>query len=424
MKVMIIGGGGREHAMAWQIAQFKTIEKVWVAPGNAGTAQEAKIENVAIAVTDIKALIAHAQQHRIDLTLIGPEAPLAAGIVDQFTEQNLNCFGPTQQAAQLEASKAYSKDFMQQHGIPTARYQNFTDYTQAAEYIKQQPLPIVVKAAGLAAGKGVVIAHTHQQALNTAEEMLSGNAFDGAGREIVVEEFLQGEEASFIAVCDGQQALALASSQDHKARDDGDQGPNTGGMGAYSPAPCVTPEIHDRIMTEVIQPTLQGMVEQGTPYRGFLYAGLMLLPNGELRVLEFNCRLGDPETQPLMMRLKTNLAEICLAAIQGTLQQSVLQWEARTALGVVMAAGGYPQQYQTGDVITGLDTINDFNVKVFHAGTKLDEAQQIQTNGGRVLCVTALGETLSSAQAAAYRTVKQIHWPHAFFRTDIGAKVF
>ena len=420
MNVLIVGSGGREHAMAWQVTQFHPIKHVFVAPGNAGTALETNVTNVDIAVTDIKALINFATQEKIDLTIIGPEAPLAVGIVDQFEQAGLACFGPNQQAAQLEASKAFSKHFMARHHIPTARYQTFTDYQQAADYINQQSTPLVIKADGLAAGKGVVIAQTKEEALTTAQRMLTGETLSGAGTQIVVEEFLAGEEISFIAVCDGEHVLPLATSQDHKARDNGDQGPNTGGMGAYSPAPCVNTNIHEKIMQQVIHPTLNGLAADGIVYKGFLYAGLMLLPNGELRVLEFNCRLGDPETEPLMMRLKTSLAVICLAAVKGQLNHIQCQWDQRTALGVVMAAGGYPLEYQRGDVITGLDQVEDSNLKVFHAGTVLNQKNQVLTNGGRILCVTALGDTVTNAQQAAYMAVKKIHWQKVYFRTDIG----
>ena len=420
MKVLIIGGGGREHAMAWQIAQSPHITQLFVAPGNAGTQLETKVDNVNIDSNDIPALIDFAKKQAITLTIVGPEAPLATGIVDQFEGAHLACFGPTRAAAQLESSKAYSKDFMKRHAIPSADYQSFTAYEAAAHYISQQNMPIVIKADGLAAGKGVVIAHSEHEALQTARQFLAGECLSGAGHQIVVEEYLVGEEASFIAVCDGEHVLALASSQDHKARDNNDQGPNTGGMGAYSPAPCVSAELHERIMQEVMYPTVQGLAAEGISYRGFLYAGLMLLPDGQLRVLEFNCRLGDPETQVLMLRLKSNLAEICSAAMRSELDRIALQWDPRTALGVVMAAGGYPQQYDTGDVITGLEQIQGPHIKVFHAGTKLTADQQVLTQGGRVLCVTALGDNVQQAQQQAYAAVHKVQWRNAYYRTDIG----
>ncbi len=421
MKILIVGSGGREHALAWKVKQSRKVEKVFVAPGNAGTALETGVENVAIAATDILGLLVFARQEQIDLTIVGPEVPLTMGIVDSFIQAGLQCFGPTAQAAQLEGSKSFCKDFMVRYNIPTAKYQSFTDQDQAIAYIKAQGVPIVVKADGLAAGKGVVVAQTEQEAINAVEDMLSGNVFGSAGSRVVIEEFLQGEEASFIVIADGKQALAMATSQDHKARDNGDQGPNTGGMGAYSPAPVVTPEIHQRVMQEVIAPTLQGMAEDGNPYTGFLYAGLMISPDGAIKVLEYNCRFGDPETQPIMMRLKSDLVELCEAALAGKLDKTTSDWDDRAALGVVMAAGGYPDTYQQGAVIKGLPEQEMDDVKVFHAGTQTRD-DIIVTAGGRVLCVCALGDTIKEAQTKAYQQVKNIRWDNAYYRTDIGFK--
>lgn len=421
MKILIVGSGGREHALAWKVKQSPKVEKVFVAPGNAGTGLETGVENIAIAATDILGLLAFAKQAQVDLTIVGPEVPLTMGIVDSFTQAGLKCFGPTAQAAQLEGSKSYCKDFMVRHGIPTAKYQSFTDQNLAVAYIKSLGTPIVVKADGLAAGKGVVVAQTEQEAIAAVEDMLSGNAFGAAGNRVVIEEFLQGEEASFIVIADGKQALAMATSQDHKARDNGDQGPNTGGMGAYSPAPVVTPEIHQRVMQEVINPTLAGMATDGNPYTGFLYAGLMIAPDGAIKVLEYNCRFGDPETQPIMMRLKSDLVELCEAALAGNLDQIHSVWDDRAALGVVMAAGGYPDAYQQGSEITGIPVQESDDTKVFHAGTQT-QGDAIVTAGGRVLCVCALGDTIHEAQTKAYELVKSIHWDNAYYRTDIGFK--
>lgn len=420
MKILIVGGGGREHALAWKAAQSTRAEKVFVAPGNAGTALEPNLENVDIAADDVSALLAFAKQ-QIDLTIIGPEAPLVKGIVDSFQEAGLKCFGPTANAAQLEGSKAFCKDFMARHNIPTAEYQTFTDTAEAIAYIEAKGAPIVVKADGLAAGKGVIVAQTVAEATSAVEDMLSGNAFGAAGNRVVIEEFLVGEEASFIVIADGKHALPMATSQDHKARDNGDKGPNTGGMGAYSPAPIVTPEIHDRVMREVIEPTLQGMIEDGIPYTGFLYAGLMIAPNGSLKVLEYNCRFGDPETQPIMMRLKSDLTELCEAALEGTLNTVETDWDERAALGVVLAAGGYPGVYRKGDVITGLPKSEQADQKVFHAGTQL-QGNDIVTSGGRVLCACALGETIKDAQDKAYALTAEIQWDGLYYRTDIGFK--
>jgi len=419
MKILIIGGGGREHALAWKIAQSPRAEKIFVAPGNAGTACESKCENVAIATEDVDGLLAFGIQNKIGLTVVGPEAPLVRGVVGKFRAAGLRIFGPTQGAAQLEGSKAYAKDFLARHNIPTASYGNFTDIKAAEDYIQKTGAPIVVKADGLAAGKGVVTAQTVTEAVTAMRDMLAGNIFGEAGHRVVVEEFLTGEEASFIVMVDGEHILPLATSQDHKRLGDGDTGPNTGGMGAYSPAPVVTPEIHARIMHEVIEPTVRGMSEEGRPYTGFLYAGVMIAPDGTPKVLEFNCRFGDPETQPVMMRLKSDFIELIEAAIDGKLNRVQAQWDRRAALGVVMAAGGYPGSYDKGDVITGLPEKAAADCKVFHAGTTLKDGAVV-TGGGRVLCVTALGATVGAAQSRAYETVRKIHWRHAQYRSDIG----
>lgn len=421
MKILIVGSGGREHALAWKVKQSPNVSKVFVAPGNAGTALEVGVENIDIAAADIPGLLAFAKQAQVDLTIVGPEIPLTMGIVDQFSEAGLQCFGPTAKAAQLEGSKSFCKDFMARYNIPTAKYQSFTEPSQAIAYIKSQGAPIVVKADGLAAGKGVVVAQTEQEAISAVEDMLSGNAFGVAGNRVVIEEFLQGEEASFIVIADGKYALAMATSQDHKARDNRDKGPNTGGMGAYSPAPVVTPEIHRRVMQEVIKPTLAGMAEDGAPYTGFLYAGLMISPDGIVKVLEYNCRFGDPETQPIMMRLKSDLVELCQSALAGTLDKTSSAWDDRAALGVVMAAGGYPDTYQQGAVIAGLPAQETEGSKVFHAGTQ-QEGNAVITAGGRVLCACALGDTIQDAQVKAYALVKKIHWDNVYYRTDIGFK--
>ena len=421
MKVLIVGSGGREHALAWKVKQSSRVEKVFVAPGNAGTAQEQNIENVDIEVDDIPGLLAFAQAQNIDLTIIGPEAPLVLGIVDRFQEAGLKCFGPSAKAAQLEGSKAFCKDFMARHNIPTAEYQTFTDCQQAIDYIKAKGAPIVVKADGLAAGKGVIVAQTEAEAIAAVNDMLAGNVFGTAGSRVVIEEFLQGEEASFIVIADGKRALPMATSQDHKARDDGDKGPNTGGMGAYSPAPVVTPEIHQRVMREVIEPTLKGMAEDDYPYTGFLYAGLMIAADGTPKVLEYNCRFGDPETQPIMMRLKSDLVELCEAALEDTLDGVDTAWDDRVALGVVLAAGGYPGDYQKGDVISGLPASESADSKVFHAGTR-QQGDAIVTAGGRVLCACALGDSIREAQAKAYELTRRIHWDNVYYRTDIGFK--
>ena len=421
MKILIVGSGGREHALAWKTKQAPNVSSVFVAPGNAGTALETDITNIAINVDDIPALVKFAQEETIALTIIGPEVPLVAGVVDAFTEAGLKCFGPTAKAAQLEGSKTYCKDFMARHHIPTAEYETFTDTQAAVAYIKAKGAPIVVKADGLAAGKGVIVAETEQQAIDAVEDMLSGNSFGEAGHRVVVEEFLAGEEASFIVIADGDNALPMATSQDHKARDNGDKGPNTGGMGAYSPAPIVTPEMHQRVMNEVINPTLKGMRDDGVPYTGFLYAGLMISNNGSIKVLEYNCRFGDPETQPIMMRLKSNLADLCLAALDKNLVNITTEWDERPALGVVLASGGYPDSYAKGNIISGLPTEDQADSKVFHAGTN-DADGNIVTSGGRVLCACALGDGIADAQAKAYALTNKIHWDGVFYRTDIGFK--
>ena len=419
MKVLVIGNGGREHALAWKAAQSNDVETVFVAAGNAGTALEPKVENVAINGEDISALVDFAKTNDIALTIVGPEAPLVIGVVDAFEKEGLAIFGPTQAAAQLEGSKAFTKDFLARHNIPTGSYGNFTEIPAAIDYIKQHGAPIVVKADGLAAGKGVILAQTEEEAIAAVEDMLAGNAFGDAGSRVVIEEFLVGEEASFIVMVDGETVLPMASSQDHKARDNGDSGPNTGGMGAYSPAPVVTPEIHDRIMNEVIMPTVKGMNAEGNRYRGFLYAGVMVAPDGTPKVLEYNCRFGDPETQPIMMRLRSDLVQMCLAAVNGQLDSVEADWDPRASLGVVLAAGGYPASYNKGDVISGHDAKLPAHQKVFHAGTS-EKDGNVVTNGGRVLCAVSLGDTVAQAQAGAYDVVNKISWDNVYFRTDIG----
>ncbi len=419
MKVMIVGGGGREHALAWKAAQSSQVEQVFVAPGNAGTAREPGMQNVDISAEDINALKAFAESESIDLTIVGPEAPLVAGIVDEFEAAGLKIFGPSKGAAQLEGSKAFTKDFLAIHGIPTAAYENFTDVDEAIAYIEQQGAPIVVKADGLAAGKGVIVAETEIEAILAVKEMLAGNRFGDAGHRVVIEECLVGEEASFICIVDGEDVLPMASSQDHKARDDGDTGPNTGGMGAYSPAPVVNEAMHKRIMQEVMLPTVRGMKSDGHRYRGFLYAGVMIGEDGVPKVLEFNCRFGDPETQPIMMRLQSDLVELCMAAIDGELADKQVEWDQRASLGVVLAAGGYPDSYNKGDVISGLEQVDDEQTKVFHAGTVM-QGDDVLTNGGRVLCVVGLGEDVAEAKATAYNGVNKISWDKVYFRTDIG----
>lgn len=419
MKVMVIGGGGREHALAWKAAQSPLVTQVFVAPGNAGTALESNLHNVAIAADDVDALLAFAQQEQIALTIVGPEAPLAKGVVDKFRAAGLAIFGPTRAAAQLESSKAFAKDFLARHQIPTAAYQNFTDISAAKDYVRRLGTPIVIKADGLAAGKGVIIAQTEAEAFAAIDDMLSGNKFGDAGSRVVIEEFLTGEEASFIVMVDGQHALAFASSQDHKARDNADKGPNTGGMGAYSPAPVVTPQVHDWVMQQVIYPTVRGMAAEGNVFTGFLYAGLMIAPDGSAKVLEFNCRFGDPETQPIMLRLQSDLVALCQAAVDGKLDQMQLDFNPQAAVGVVLAAGGYPDTYAKGKVISGLEQAATLPGKVFHAGTELKDGQ-VLTNGGRVLCATALGDTVTAAQQAAYKLAAAISWEQLYYRTDIG----
>ncbi len=417
MKVLIVGSGGREHALAWQCAHWGN--DVIVAPGNAGTDGELSVRNANVSADDIDGLIELAKREHVDLTIVGPEAPLVAGIADRFAGAGLACFGPSAAAARLEGSKAYTKDFLARHEIPTASYATFSDAEEAVAHIREQEAPIVIKADGLAAGKGVVVAHDVEEAEQAAIDMLSGEKFGDAGATIVVEEFLDGEEASFIVITDGTTVLPLATSQDHKARDEGDTGPNTGGMGAYSPAPVVTPEIEQRILDEVIEPTLAGMREDGTPYTGFLYAGLMIMPDGTPKVIEFNCRMGDPETQPVMARLNADLAKLCKAALDGRLDAVEAKWDARAALGVVLAAGGYPGDYAKGKTIHGLDAADTGTARVFHAGTAVD-AGAIVTNGGRVLCVVGLGDTVAEAAHEAYDAVAKICWDDLYFRRDIG----
>ncbi|KPL92603.1 phosphoribosylamine--glycine ligase [Vibrio splendidus] len=419
MNVLIIGAGGREHALGWKAAQNPNVETVFIAPGNAGTALEPKLENVKIGVEDIAGLVAFAQEKKIELTIVGPEAPLVIGVVDAFREVGLPIFGPTKAAAQLEGSKAFTKDFLARHDIPTGYYSNFTEIEPAIAYVREQGAPIVVKADGLAAGKGVIVAMTLEEAEDAIKDMLAGNAFGEAGSRVVIEEFLEGEEASFIVMVDGSSVLPMATSQDHKRVGDKDTGPNTGGMGAYSPAPVVTPEIHNRILEEVIYPTVRGMDAEGAPYTGFLYAGLMIDADGTPKVIEYNCRFGDPETQPIMMRMESDLVELCLMAIDEKLDEAESKWDPRASIGVVLAAGGYPADYAKGDVIS-LPTSEVEGQKVFHAGTTNNEAGDVVTNGGRVLCATALGNTVSEAQERAYALTKQVSWNGMFHRNDIG----
>jgi phosphoribosylamine--glycine ligase len=419
MKILIIGSGGREHSLAWKAAQSANVEAVYVAPGNAGTAGEPKIKNIAIDVMDFESLANFAESESISLTIVGPEAPLVDGVVDYFNQRQLPCFGPSAKAAQLEGSKAFTKNFLSRHNIPSSSYKIFTEIEAAKAYIDQEGAPIVIKADGLAAGKGVIVAMSNDEAIAAVEDMLSGNKFGNAGHRVVIEGFLTGEEASFIAMVDGNNVLPMATSQDHKARDDGDLGPNTGGMGAYSPAPVVSDEIYQRIMDQVILPTVKGMAAEGNDYTGFLYAGLMISPKGEINVIEFNCRFGDPEAQPVMLRLQSDLPQLCLAAIEGKLDTQSANWDSRYAVGVVLAAGGYPNSYDKGDVISGLPVESGIDRKIFHAGTT-EANGQIVTNGGRVLCAAALGDTVSEAQAAAYEQAHQIHWDNVYFRSDIA----
>jgi len=418
MNVLVIGGGGREHALAWKAAQSESVEKVFVAPGNAGTSGESKLENVAIDVMDFPALSAFAKDNAIDLTIVGPEAPLVAGIVDYFQERGQQCFGPSKGAAQLEASKAFTKEFLARHQIPTADYQSFTELDAALAYVRRKGAPIVVKADGLAAGKGVIIAQDLSAAEEAIKDMLCGNAFGDAGYRVVIEEFLEGEEASFIVIADGTTVIPMATSQDHKRAGDGDTGLNTGGMGAYSPAPVVTADIHRRIMDEVIMPTIRGMEAEGNSYTGFLYAGLMITADGTPRVIEYNCRFGDPETQPIMMRLQSDLCQICQAALDKNLSSRSVTWDSRPAVGVVLASGGYPGSYAKGSEIHGLGT-RIANTKVFHAGTAMRD-QKVVTSGGRVLCATALGDNITSAQSLAYALASRIHWEQVYYRRDIA----
>lgn len=419
MNILLIGSGGREHALAWKAAQSPLADKVYVAPGNAGTALEAKLENVDIAVESIDELVSFAKQHQIGLTIVGPEVPLVLGITDAFTRAGLRCFGPTQGAAQLEGSKSFTKDFLARHNIPTADYKTFTEIDAAIAYLHQCGAPIVIKADGLAAGKGVIVAMEMETAESAVREMLAGNAFGEAGHRVVIEEYLEGEEASFIVMADGTNILPMATSQDHKRVGDGDRGLNTGGMGAYSPAPVVTAEIDQRIIDEVIRPTVKGMADEGLPYTGFLYAGLMISTDGTPKVIEYNCRFGDPETQPIMLRMRSDLVAHCLAALEGRLHLEHASWDPRASVGIVMAAGGYPGDYEKGLPISGLPQHPSAEQKVFHAGTRLD-GEAILTAGGRVLCATALGESVTQAQQNAYQLARAIHWKDVYFRSDIG----
>ena len=418
-KVLVIGSGGREHALAWKLAQSPRVTEVLVAPGNAGTATEARCRNVPVKVTDIEGLLALARDEGVSLTVVGPEVPLVAGVVDRFRAAGLRIFGPTAAAAQLEGSKAFAKDFLARHGIPTAFYAVHTDVDAALAYIRSKGAPIVVKADGLAAGKGVIVAMSLEEAEDAVRDMLSGNAFGDAGARVVIEEFLEGEEASFISMVDGRTALPMATSQDHKRVGDGDTGPNTGGMGAYSPAPVVTPEVHARVMREVVEPTVQGMIADGVPFTGFLYACLMIDASGAPKVIEFNVRFGDPETQPVMLRLQSDLVDLVEAAIDGRLHETRAQWDPRPSLGVVMAARPYPDAPLTGDVIHGLNAV-PAGANVFHAGTALDASGNVVSAGGRVLCVAALGDSVGDAQRRAYAGVDAIHWANEFHRSDIG----
>ena len=418
MKVLVVGSGGREHALAWQCASFNIVEHVFVAPGNAGTSLEEKISNIEIESSEIEALIEFAINEAIDITIVGPEAPLIAGIVDDFRAHDLTIFGPTQAASQLEGSKVFCKDFLNRNNIPTAFYEVFTEHERAISYVKEKGVPIVIKADGLAAGKGVIVAKTEQEAFEAIDDMLKGNRFGVAGSRVVIEEFLVGEEASFIVMVDGKNVSPMATSQDHKARDNADKGPNTGGMGAYSPAPVVNPSIFDDVMKNIIQKTVDAMSAEGSPYTGFLYAGLMI-NNGKAKVLEYNCRFGDPETQPIMMRLKSNLAQLCLLATQGKLDETHIEWDERVSLGVVLAANGYPNDYKKGEKI--IVPVDSGDAKIFHAGTKL-ESNNIVSNGGRVLCATALGSSIQEAQKRAYELVDRVDWHGSYYRTDIGFK--
>ncbi|MEW8624686.1 MAG: phosphoribosylamine--glycine ligase [Candidatus Thiodiazotropha sp.] len=419
MNILVIGSGGREHALAWKAAQSPLADKVYVAPGNAGTALEEKLENVTIGVEEIEQLVSFAKSNQIGLTIIGPEVPLVMGITDAFQQAGLSCFGPTQGAAQLEGSKSFTKDFLARHNIPTADYQTFTEIDKALAYLHQCGAPIVIKADGLAAGKGVIVAMDMETAETAVKDMLAGNAFGEAGHRVVIEEFLEGEEASFIVMADGEHVLPMATSQDHKRVGNGDTGLNTGGMGAYSPAPVVTESVDRRIMDEVILPTVRGMAEEGLPYTGFLYAGLMITADGTPKVIEYNCRFGDPETQPIMLRMRSDLVAHCLAALEGKLNQQTTEWDPRASVGVVLAAGGYPGSYDKGLPISGLPESGNNELKVFHAGTSM-KGDEVVTSGGRVLCATALGETVTQAQQNAYQLTRAIHWDGVYFRTDIA----
>lgn len=420
MKILVIGGGGREHAIAWKCAQSAKVDTVYLAPGNAGSALDNKQENIAIDVMDFDALAQFAKNEDIGLTIVGPEAPLVEGIVDFFNEKDLACFGPSRGASQLEGSKSFTKDFLARHNIPTADYQSFTKVEPANAYLDTQNIPIVIKADGLAAGKGVVIAETLEDAKNTVADMLSGNAFGEAGCRVVIEEFLAGEEASFIVMVDGENILPMATSQDHKRAGDGDTGPNTGGMGAYSPAPVVTDVVYKRIMDDVIQPTVHGMAAEGNRYSGFLYAGLMIDNDGQPKVIEYNCRFGDPETQPIMLRLKSDLSELCQLALKGQLNEATIEWDSRPAVGIVLAAGGYPDNYSKGEEISGLPNSDSELDKIFHAGTKLSVDGKVLTNGGRVLCATALGANILEAQQNAYALANKVNWKECYKRNDIA----
>ena len=419
MNILVIGSGGREHALAWKCAQADQVNNVFVAPGNAGTSREPKTKNITIDVLDFSALAQFAKESEVALTIVGPEAPLVEGIVDFFQGKGLPCFGPSKVAAQLEGSKAFTKEFLKRHSIPTAAFETFTDTASAISYVRTRGTPIVVKADGLAAGKGVIVAETEEQAIAAVEDMLQGNKYGDAGHRVVIEDFLIGEEASFIAMVDGENILPMATSQDHKARDNGDRGPNTGGMGAYSPAPVVSDSVYELIMEQVIRPTVAGMISDGHPYVGFLYAGLMIDRDGNPSVVEFNCRFGDPEAQPVMMRLQSDLAELCQLALVGQLDLAKAQWDQRPAVGVVLAAGGYPDTYTRGAVIQGLDKAHSDSQKIFHAGTR-EENGQVVTHGGRVICAVALGQSVASAQQSAYKLAADVSWENVYFRTDIA----
>ena len=420
MKVLIVGSGGREHALAWKASRSDLTSEIYVAPGNGGTALERDITNVEISAEDIDGLASFALKNKIDLTIVGPEVPLVLGITDEFKKKGLRCFGPSKDAARLEGSKDFMKDFLSRNNIPTALYKSFTDINLAKDYVKNHSIPVVIKADGLAAGKGVIIANSTEEAVEAIEQCMEDKEFGEAGSKVVIEEFLEGEEASFIVLTDGNVILPLASSQDHKARDDGDKGPNTGGMGAYSPAPVVTENLHKKIMDEIIIPTIEGLNKEGMNYCGFLYAGLMIDKNKNIKVLEFNCRFGDPETQPILLRMKSDLINLCFKAAEGKLVESEIIWDERVSLGVVMAAGGYPNNYDKGFEISGLLEDETEDLKIFHAGTSLNKEDKVVTNGGRVLCVTALGSNTKEAKEKAYQRVKSIKWEKAYFRRDIG----